>query len=136
MLLSFLAILLGLALLVWSAGRFFEGSAATAEHSQVMRKELPILAAVTALAAWQLWDGELTLVDAIVLLGVFALLMAWSIRQGLTQKADTLGAEIAEEMSHRTMPLRSAVVWLIVGPDAVAVRSGLWLPPTWADQPD
>jgi cation:H+ antiporter len=33
----------------------------------------------------------------------------------MTQKADTLGAEIAGEMSHRTMPLRRAVVWLIVG---------------------
>jgi len=129
MLLSFLAIAIGLTVLVWSAGKFVEGSAATAGyfgmpplligmvvvgfgtsapemvvsalsatqgnpglalgnaygsnitnialilgitalispiavHSQVMRKELPILAAVTALAAWQVWDGELTFVDA------------------------------------------------------------------------
>jgi len=180
MLLSFLAIAAGLALLVWSAGKFVEGSAATAGHfgmpplligmvvvgfgtsapemvvsalaasqgnpglalgnaygsnitnialilgitalmspiavhSQVMRKELPILTAVTALAAWQLWDGELTFVDALVLLGVFFMLLAWSIRQGMTQKTDALGAEIAEEMSHRSMPLRNAVLWLIVG---------------------
>ena len=80
-----------------------------------MRKELPILATVTALAAWQVWDGELTFVDALVLLGVFLLLLAWSIRQGMTQKADALGGEIAEEMSHRAMPLRNAVLWLIVG---------------------
>ncbi|WP_421911337.1 calcium/sodium antiporter [Marinobacter sp.] len=180
MLLSFLAIAIGLSVLVWSAGKFVEGSAATAGyfgmpplligmvvvgfgtsapemvvsalsatqgnpglalgnaygsnitnialilgitalispisvHSQVMRKELPILAAVTALAAWQVWDGELTFVDALVLLGVFLLLLAWSIRQGMTQKADALGGEIAEEMSHRAMPLRNAVLWLIVG---------------------
>ncbi|AHI33170.1 hypothetical protein AU15_11160 [Marinobacter salarius] len=80
-----------------------------------MRKELPILATVTALAAWQVWDGELTFVDALVLLGVFLLLLAWSIRQGMTQKADALGGEIAEEMSYRAMPLRNAVLWLIVG---------------------
>ena len=180
MLLSFLAIAIGLSVLVWSAGKFVEGSAATAGyfgmpplligmvvvgfgtsapemvvsalsatqgnpglalgnaygsnitnialilgitalispisvHSQVMRKELPILVAVTALAAWQVWDGELTFVDALVLLGVFLLLLAWSIRQGMTQKADALGGEIAEEMSHRVMPLRNAVLWLIVG---------------------
>ncbi|WP_421843710.1 calcium/sodium antiporter [Marinobacter algicola] len=180
MLLSFLAIAIGLSILVWSAGKFVEGSAATAGHfgmpplligmvvvgfgtsapemvvsalsatqgnpglalgnaygsnitnialilgitalispiavhSQVMRKELPILTAVTALAAWQVWDGELTFVDALVLLGVFFLLLAWSIRQGMTQKADALGVEIAEEMSHRAMPLRNAVLWLIVG---------------------
>lgn len=180
MLLSFLAIAIGLSVLVWSAGKFVEGSAATAGHfgmpplligmvvvgfgtsapemvvsalsatqgnpglalgnaygsnitnialilgitalispvavhSQVMRKELPILTAVTALAAWQVWDGELTLLDALVLLGVFFLLLAWSIRQGMTQEKDTLGAEIAEEMSHRVMPLRNAVLWLILG---------------------
>ena len=180
MLLSFAAIAVGLALLVWSAGKFVEGSAATAGyfgmpplligmvvvgfgtsapemvvsalaatqgnpglalgnaygsnitnialilgitalispiavHSQVMRKELPILTAVTALAAWQVWDGKLTFVDALVLLGVFFLLLAWSIRQGMTQKNDALGTEVAEEMSHRSMPLRNAVLWLIAG---------------------
>lgn len=86
-----------------------------AVHSQVMRKELPILTAVTALAAWQVWDRELTFVDALVLLGVFFLLLAWSIRQGMTQKNDALGTEVAEEMSHRSMPLRNAVLWLIAG---------------------
>jgi len=180
MLLSFLAIAIGLTVLVWSAGKFVEGSAATAGyfgmpplligmvvvgfgtsapemmvsalsatqgnpglalgnaygsnitnialilgitalispiavHSQVMRKELPILTAVTALAAWQVWDRELTFVDALVLLGVFFLLLAWSIRQGMTQKNDALGTEVAEEMSHRSMPLRNAVLWLIAG---------------------
>ena len=80
-----------------------------------MRKELPILTAVTALAAWQVWDGKLTFVDALVLLGVFFLLLAWSIRQGMTQKNDALGTEVAEEMSHRSMPLRNAVLWLIAG---------------------
>lgn len=180
MLLSFLAIAIGLTVLVWSAGKFVEGSAATAGyfgmpplligmvvvgfgtsapemvvsalsatqgnpglalgnaygsnitnialilgitalispiavHSQVMRKELPILTAVTALAAWQVWDRELTFVDALALLGVFFLLLAWSIRQGMTQKNDALGTEVAEEMSHRSMPLRNAVLWLIAG---------------------
>ena len=53
-------------------------------HSQVLRKELPILTAITALAAYQMWDGELTRNDALVLLGVFVILMVWIIRQGLT----------------------------------------------------
>ncbi len=41
-----------------------------AVHSQVLRKELPILTVITALAAWQLWDGEISRIDAFVLLGV------------------------------------------------------------------
>ncbi|OZA98113.1 MAG: calcium/sodium antiporter, partial [Thiotrichales bacterium 34-46-19] len=32
-------------------------------HSQVVRKELPILMGVTLLAAWQLWDGEVSRAD-------------------------------------------------------------------------
>jgi len=180
MFLPLLAIALGLALLVWSAGKFVEGSAVTAGHfgmpplligmvvvgfgtsapemvvsalaatqgnpglalgnaygsnitnialilgitaiispiavhSTVMRKELPILAAVTALAAWQLWDGELTLVDALVLLGVFAVLLGWSIYQGMTAKSDALAAEISAELEIRPMPLRAAVGWLVAG---------------------
>lgn len=40
-------------------------------QSQVIRKELPVLAAVTALAMWQIRDGAISLMDAIVLIAVF-----------------------------------------------------------------
>lgn len=40
-------------------------------HSTVLRKELPILTVVTLLAIWQLWDGDLTRLDALGLLLVF-----------------------------------------------------------------
>ena len=176
----FLAIAFGLALLVWSADRFVEGSASTARyfgmpplligmvivgfgtsapemvvsalaawqgnpgialgnaygsnitnialilgltalispiavHSQVLRKELPILTGLTALAAWQLWDGEITRVDAFVLLGVFAGLMFWTIWQGMQKKVDAFGVEIEQELDVRDMPLRRAIIWLVVG---------------------
>jgi cation:H+ antiporter len=180
MTLALIAVVFGLALLVWSADRFVEGSAATARHfgmpplligmvivgfgtsapemvvsalaasqgnpgialgnaygsnitnialilgvtalispiavhSQVLRKELPILAVVTALAAWQLWDGEITRLDAIVLLAVFGGLMAWTIWQGLRKKEDALGSEMEQELDVRAMPIRRAVFWLVVG---------------------
>jgi cation:H+ antiporter len=86
-----------------------------AVHSQVLRKELPILAVVTALAAWQLWDGEITRLDAIVLLAVFGGLMAWTIWQGLRKKEDALGSEMEQELDVRAMPIRRAVFWLVVG---------------------
>ena len=180
MTLAFIAIAFGLALLVWSADRFVEGSACTARyfgmpplligmvivgfgtsapemvvsalaasqgnpgialgnaygsnitnialilgitalispiavHSQVLRKELPILTAITALAAWQLWDGDITRLDAQVLLGVFAGLMGWTIWQGLRKKSDALGSEMEQELNIHAMPIRNAVFWLIVG---------------------
>ena len=86
-----------------------------AVHSQVLRKELPILTVVTALATWQLWDGEITRFDAVVLLAVFAGLMAWTIWQGMRKKADPMGMEISLELEIHAMPLRRAIFWLVAG---------------------
>jgi len=177
---SLIAIVVGLALLVWSADRFVEGAASTADHfdmpplligmvivgfgtsapemvvsalaafqgnpgialgnaygsnitnialilgitalispitvhSQVLHKELPILTAVTVLAGWQIWDGEISRVDALVLLGVFSGLMGWTIWEGLEQKSDALGSEMEKELKGHAMPLPRALLWLIVG---------------------
>jgi len=173
------ALLVGLVLLVWSAGRFVEGSASTARHfgmpslligmvivgfgtsapemvvsaissyqgnpgislgnaygsnitnialilgltsvvspiavhSQILRKELPILTAVTLLAAWQLGDSELSRFDALVLLGVFSGLMIWTILQGMKQ-ADTLGDDVEKKMQTQGLPIKQAIFWLIIG---------------------
>jgi cation:H+ antiporter len=86
-----------------------------AVHSHVLRKELPILTAVTALAAWQLWDGDISRFDAVVLLGVFVGLMAWTIWQGMRKKADSLGNQVEQELEVREMPIRRAIFWLVVG---------------------
>lgn len=86
-----------------------------AVHSQVMRKELPILALITLLAFWQLWDGMLSFVDALVLIAVFFGLLAWSIRQGMTRKTDAMGIEVEAELKVHDRPVRKAVLWLIVG---------------------
>jgi len=84
-------------------------------HSMVLRKELPMLTAVTALAAYQLWDGALTRSDALVLLGVFAGLMAWTIWQGLRQPGDALSDDIEEALATRTMSAGRAFFWLAAG---------------------
>jgi len=183
-----IAIVFGLVLLVWSADRFVEGSAAAARHfgmpplligmvivgfgtsapemvvsalaasqgnpgialgnaygsnitnialilgvaalispitvhSQVLRKELPILTVATALAAWQILDGEITRFDAIALLAVFGGLMAWTIWQGLRKKEDALGSEVEQELDVRDMSVRQAVFWLVVGLALLIVSS-------------
>lgn len=188
MALAILAIVAGLALLVWSADRFVDGAATTARyagmpplligmvivgfgtsapemvvsalaasdgnpglalgngygsnitnialilglvavispitvHSQVLRKELPILAAVTLLAGWQLWDGQLTRLDALVLLLVFAGVMTWSVVQGMRNRGDSLATEMDTELSTQTMPLKLAVTWLVVGLALLIVSS-------------
>ncbi len=92
-------------------------------HSQVVRKELPILMGVTLLAAWQLWDGDISRMDAIVLLLVFVALMAWTIWQGMRSKLDSLGQEIEAEQSEHEMPIRLALMWTLIGLVVLIVSS-------------
>ena len=86
-----------------------------AVHSRVVRTELPILAAVTGLAAWQLADGEITRADALVLLGVFAGLMAWTVFQGVRNRRDALARDAATQLAEHPLPLRRALLWLVLG---------------------
>lgn len=95
-----------------------------AVHSRVLRKELPILALVTALAAWQLRDGAISRAEALVLLGVFGLLMAWTIWQGKKQKTDALGLEM-EVALVRPLPPRAALFRLVIGLALLIVSSRL-----------
>ena len=94
-------------------------------HSQVVRKELPILMGVTLLAAWQLWDGDISRMDAIVLLLVFVALMAWTIWQGMRSKRDSLGQEIEAELSEHEMPIRHALMWTVIGLVVLIISSRL-----------
>lgn len=94
-------------------------------HSQVLRKEMPVLIAITALAAFQLADGQLSRMDAIVLMGVFFMLMGWSVYQGTTGKDDTLGNEMQGEVDAYSMPLKKAIFWLIVGLVVLVLSSRL-----------
>lgn len=180
MAIAFLAVVFGLALLVWSADRFVDGSAALAKHfgmpplligmvivgfgtsapemvvsffsaiqgnsgialgnaygsnivniavilgltslispisvkSMVLKRELPILTCVTFLAAFQLWDNVLSRTDAIILIIVFAVLMAWSIWQGLRENSDALGDETEQELEEHAMSKGRAIFWLLAG---------------------
>jgi cation:H+ antiporter len=94
-----------------------------AVHSAVLRKELPILLAVTGLAAFQLLDGELSRLDAWGLLAVFGGLVAWTIFQGLRQRADALGLEVVKELDTHPIPLRQSLLWLVTGLVVLIVSS-------------
>ncbi|MFH1134958.1 MAG: calcium/sodium antiporter [Pseudomonadota bacterium] len=87
-----------------------------AVHSRVLRKELPILTAVSLLAAFQLRNGDLSRLDAIVLLGVFTGLMAWTVFQGLKNRSDALGVEMDRELAGvEAKPLSRALFRLASG---------------------
>lgn len=94
-------------------------------HSQVLKKELPILTVITALAAWQLWDGTISRLDAIVLIIAFAGIMSWTIWQGMKTKNDALADEVNSEMEIQDMPIGKAVFWLLIGLLLLVVSSRL-----------
>ncbi|MDQ5770554.1 calcium/sodium antiporter [Thiothrix subterranea] len=89
--------------------------ATIAVHSSMVRKELPILLGVTLLAGWQLWDGEVSRADAIVLLVVLCALMGWMVYSAKRSKQDALSAEMAEELIEHPLTLKAAVMWLVIG---------------------
>lgn len=188
MVMAFLALIFGLALLVWSADRFVEGSASVARHfgmpplligmvivgfgtsapemvvsalasingnsgialgnaygsnianlalilgisalispimvhSKVLRKELPILTLVTILSFFLIADLYLTRFDAIILLLVFATLMTWTIHEGLKRKTDSLAEEVEATALEKTISIKRAVFWLVVGLVLLVVSS-------------
>ncbi|MDP1633783.1 MAG: calcium/sodium antiporter [Gallionellaceae bacterium] len=86
-----------------------------AVQSRILQMELPLLMAVTVVAAWQVRDGEITRVEAWVSLAVFVAVMGWSIWQGTRKNGDALGAEFEQELSAHAMSLSRSLFWLLVG---------------------
>ena len=96
-----------------------------AVHSQIIRRELPILLAVTLFIFAQLFDGELSRADAILQLLVFALVMLWMTKAGLKSKPDTFEVEIESELKEHTMSFSQAMIWLIAGLILLIISSRL-----------
>ena len=84
-------------------------------HSTVLRKELPILTLVTILTVVLVADLDLSRLNAVILLLVFGVLMAWTIYQGLKRETDTLAREVESGAPEKAMPLKRSVFWLVVG---------------------
>lgn len=96
-----------------------------AVQSQILRKELPVLAAVTLLAAWQVRDGQITHVEGAILLLAFVGLMAWSVVQGLSHPDDELVHDVERELGERSTDVRAATWRLLVGLVVLVLSSRL-----------
>lgn len=84
-------------------------------NSQVLKKEIPLLLAITLFAGWQMFDHQLSRVDGWCLLGVFAVVMGWSVWQGMRNPEDGLSQDMDKELSNNTMTLKQALSWLVLG---------------------
>lgn len=93
--------------------------------SGVLRKELPILSLVTAVAAAQLWDLNVGRLDALILFAVFAIVIWWTVREGIRKRNDKLASEMEIELESSAMPVKRAILWVFVGLAALVLSSRL-----------
>lgn len=84
-------------------------------HSNIVKREIPILLGVSVLLAWQLRNGLLTRLDGIILLVVFVGVMGWSIRTAIRQGTDALSGEFEQNLNEAEMSLKSGILWLVTG---------------------
>lgn len=87
-----------------------------AVHSQILKKELPILLLITLFAFAQLHDGEFSRLDGALELMVFLGVMAWMTVQGMKQhRADSFEQEVEAELDEHAMSEFQAWLYLISG---------------------
>lgn len=180
MLLACIAVLVGLALLIWSAEKFIDGAAATshwlglsplligmlvigfgtsapemtvsvlaamqgnpglavgnaygsnianiglvlgfvaliaplAVHSDVIRKEMPLLVAIMLLTGYMLFDGWISRWESILLLCGLVLFIGVSIVRSRAQQDDPLTGEVAETLESKALSRGKAIMWTLVG---------------------
>ena len=180
MLLALVAVIGGLAVLVWSAERFIDGAAGTATHfgmpplvigmvivgfgtsapemvvsafaaldgspnlvlgnalgsnianiglilgitaliapisvhSEIIRRELPLLLLIGAVVGAILWGASLTRIEAALLLTGFLLLIGWTLVNALRARGDSLESEMSQELAQHSVPLKRALFWLAAG---------------------
>ncbi|WP_299584858.1 calcium/sodium antiporter [uncultured Microbulbifer sp.] len=84
-------------------------------HSKIVRKELPLLLAITLLSGAFLWNDKLERWEGIILLLGFFALIGWSIFSALRGKGDQLEGEVAGELEEHSMPLGRAIFWVVAG---------------------
>lgn len=190
MLLACIAVLVGLALLIWSAEKFIDGAAATsrwlglsplligmlvigfgtsapemtvsvlaamqgnpglavgnaygsnianiglvlgfvaliaplAVHSDVIRKEMPLLVAVMFLTGYMLFDGWVSRWEAVLLLVALILFIGVSIVRSRGQADDSLVEDVAQALDSKPMSRRRALMWTLVGLILLIVSSRL-----------
>ena len=91
--------------------------------STVIHRELPLMLVVTALAASLIYfDGTLNKIDGVILMGIFIAVMSWTIYQGIHETKDHL-AEVVEQEYKETLPLKTAIIFLVVGLITLVISS-------------
>lgn len=84
-------------------------------RSSILRKELPLLTLITLLSFWVIHDLQLSLLNGVFLLVVFAAVLTVMIRLSVKNPDDELIRRLKEDVPAGTVNLKRATVQLLVG---------------------
>ena len=84
-------------------------------HSDIVRRELPLLLLISVLVGTLFFDDALSRLEAVALIAGFFVLVGWTIFTGLRSRGDVLASEVDQELAAHAMPLRRALFWLAAG---------------------
>ena len=94
-----------------------------AVQASVLYKELLILAIITGLAAFFVYDGNITRFDAIILLAVFATYMGYTIFKGIKGRDNSIKPDFFEEEPTEPLNIKKALFLLVIGLAVLIVSS-------------
>ncbi|MGD8914376.1 MAG: calcium/sodium antiporter [Candidatus Thiodiazotropha sp.] len=83
-------------------------------HSSVLKREYPLLLAVSITTYLLMWDGELSRFDGGLLVLILVIVLGWMIYTAKTGAADPIAGEFDAEIPH-DIPIKKAVALLFGG---------------------
>lgn len=84
-------------------------------HSEIVRRELPVLLLISVLTGSLFIDDVLSRVESLGLLAGFVVLIGWSIVSALRNRDDNLATQMDRELASHPMPLGAALFWVAAG---------------------
>jgi cation:H+ antiporter len=93
-----------------------------AVHSSVLKREYPIMLAVTLISLALMWDGSLTRIDGAILLILLCVILGWMFYSAKTGQSDPIAGEFDAEIPH-DIPTGKAIIWLLLGLIALLASS-------------
>jgi cation:H+ antiporter len=93
-------------------------------HSSVLRREYPLLLAVSVMAYVLMWDGDLGRLDGALLAVTLVGVLGWMIYTAKTGATDPIAGEFDAEIPH-DVPTRKALMLLLMGLIFLLVSSRL-----------
>ncbi len=88
-------------------------------HSQVIKKELPLLALITVVSIFLIYDLDLSRLDAFIMLGIFIAIMVWTFLQNKNNANDSFAQEMESELED--IPASMGRIYFILVASLVAL---------------